>query len=176
MKKWIVLFLTLFFSTAIYAGRYPAWYGVTASAGYGAPQSLRGWRTSLQWQPEKLNQQVFAFYFDLSLAHWWVDYPTNKNITIMALAPVFRLYLARKYVSPYFEGSVGPAYMTKTTLGTRDLGSHWTFQDLVGFGASFGYRQQFDASIRLLHYSNANLAPKNSGIDVWLLATIGYHF
>ena|SRR3990167_7695249 len=179
--KWISFIACLAFSFLSYAAgnhspSYPSWKGITASVGRGGPNTLRGGRASLQWQPQILNQQIFSLYFELSAAHWVVNYHTDKSISIAALTPVLRIYYARRYFSPYFEATAGPAYMSRTRLGQRRLGSHWTFQDILGFGTTFGSQHQFDTSFRFLHYSNANLASENGGIDVWFLGTVGYHF
>ena len=174
-RKLLLIFLLLGISSAALA--LPGWLAATASFGLGHPDALKGGRASLQWQPTRLNKKYFAVYFDVSGAYWHAQYPTNNSIMIGALVPVLRFYFTRQAeFSPYFEASSGPAYTSKTWIGSRNLGSHWTFQDILGLGATFGKDNRFDASTRFLHYSNANLAPSNAGIDVLLLLTVGYHF
>ena len=172
-----LLFFLLFTCVSFSSFALPGWMGATASFGMGHPENLKGARASMQWQPAATNKKVFSVYFELSGAYWQVQYPSNRSLVVGALTPVLRLYFTRTPTfSPYFEASSGPAYLSKTWLGSRNLGAHWTFQDILGLGTTFGKDNRFDFSARFLHYSNANLAPANGGIDVLLLVTVGYHF
>ncbi len=172
-----LLFFALLIWIPLCAFTLPGWMAATASFGIGNPDNLKGARASVQWHPTAIDKKVFSVYFELSGAYWQVQHPSNRSLVVGALAPVIRLYFTRTATfSPYFEASSGPAYLSKTWLGSRNLGGHWTFQDILGWGATFGKNNQFDFSTRFLHYSNANLAPTNAGIDVLVLATAGYYF
>lgn len=77
----------------------------------------------------------------------------------------------------YFKYSLaGPAYLTRRNLDHQDLGGHISFQDLLGFGVSFGEKRDWDALLTLVHYSNGNLFPKNPGIQVPLVLCLGRAF
>lgn len=154
------------------------------SYGNGDPNNLNGVRGALQWAWEKIwfaqtNLQLTG-YWDLSLAYWNTDgnsFGQYKSVTIVAIAPVFRLQTAESFntIKPYLEASVGAALLSSNHLGDRDLGGQGQFQDMLGFGTLFGSTEQYDVSVHFLHYSNAGLSPPNMGITLALL-TFSYHF
>ena len=170
---------------------FPATYAVDAvgiSAGFGEPNSLVGGRIAVQWAWKHMYRQHetdavgITGYWDASAAYWHTqgDVSGNhKNIAIFAFAPIFRVQAVRPLwhrIYPYIEGGIGGAYMTAKNLGKRGLGSHWTFQDLIGLGFQFGDHQQYDLSYHFLHYSNASFAMPNSGVYVKALVSFVYHF
>ena len=89
---------------------------------------------------------------------------------------MFRLQTSYAASQPYLEGSVGLAALSNMRLGHRHLGAHWSFQDLIGAGVRFGDNYQYDLSYHYLHYSNANIAKPNNGVDVKMLFSFAYHF
>lgn len=151
---------------------------VSLSYGIGEPNNLKGYRASLQLEPETTQWNWIWLYFDLNAAHWHTDYTKNKSIDAIGIVPMFRFYPAGSpsVLTPYIEAGVGLAGMNKDEIGRRDLGAHWAFEDLVGVGLMFGREHQLDFSIRYLHYSNAGIEPPNQGIDVKALFTIAYRF
>lgn len=160
---------------------------VHLSLGRGNPNRLRGWRVSARkdWQWQLLSKSsnfVLKGAWDLSYAYWHTDIsmPAEpRNIYALAIAPVLHLQPTKPFfnhLSPYLEASVGGSILSRRLLAHRDLGSQLLFQDLLGFGIRFGSQLQYDLSWHYLHYSNANIAPPNNGIDVKILATLAYHF
>ncbi|PCI37704.1 MAG: hypothetical protein COB50_03495 [Thiotrichales bacterium] len=153
-------------------------YAVSVSFGAGKPDSLRGGRISFRWHPKQLVWKYLSIYMDTSFAQWRNNFKHNKNLSIFAIAPVFRVNITsyNSSILPYLEGSVGLSIMTKHYIGHRNLGSRFAFQDLMGFGVLFGKRHQFSLSYHFLHYSNASIWPPNEGIDVKYLITFAYRF
>lgn len=156
---------------------------ISAAFGGGEPDDLHGGRLAIQdyWNKQWgfANNLEIAGYWDYSLAYWHTSdklQPKERDdITILALAPVFRLQSnSSDGMKPYAEASVGASWMNHDTLGHRDLGAKFAFQDLLGFGLVFGKHQQFDLSYHFLHYSNAKLFPPNEGIDVKYLVSFKY--
>lgn len=142
------------------------------------PEQTHAYRAIVWYQPEKFAWGRFNIRFAATAGHWWTN-ETNyyHTINIYAVAPVFRLYMFNKpHFSPYFEASVGPAYMNKTHFADQKLGIHFTFQDEVTIGALLGQDHGFFAAISALHYSNCSLSVHNSGITVPLILNLGYQF
>lgn len=112
-----------------------------------------------------------------SVAHWRTRSAntiagSRKTLTTAALAPELTLDIHRSQtVTPYFSLSVGPAYISTTIFGDRRLGEHWLFQDIAGLGVRWA---NWRASLNYLHYSNANLATYNAGVDIKWLLRVGY--
>lgn len=184
-KLSLVFFLLAFFTIEnVYAeGIVPT--GFSLSYGKGRPNNLSGGRLALQWNwnTDWLINSPFKLtgYWDASVAYWTTNGNQNNNhksIGALAFAPVFRFQTREPILSitPYLEASVGLAGLSSAHIGDRDLGTAWAFQDLIGAGISFGDQQQFDLSYHYLHYSNADLASHNQGIDVKVLITFAYRW
>ena len=92
--------------------------------------------------------------------------------------PVLRFTALRtKPVDLYFDYSVaGPTFITRTNIDGRDTGRHFTFQDFMGVGLFTNQTRRFNAEVRIAHYSNGNLFPRNPGVTVPLGFNIGYTF
>jgi lipid A 3-O-deacylase len=184
LRKIAVAVVLLFTSITSYASYLPD--SASIAYGEGRPNSLSGARAAVQWDWNHIwfaqSSVNLTGYWDLSFAHWVTNGDANgnhKTILIAAIAPVLRLQTRDPLIGtlqPYIEASVGPSVLSKAYLGRRNLGAHWAFQDMVGVGVNFGSRQQFSLSYHYLHYSNANLAPPNNGIDVKMMLTFGYKF
>ena len=49
-------------------------------------------------------------------------------------------------------------------------------RDSLGFGVYLGQGRHVNAELRIGHYSNGNLLPRNRGIQVPLTVAVGYAF
>lgn len=146
------------------------------------PENLHGYQASVTYQPERLIWPYIKLYFDASMGHWWdnttsTDAPTNASLNIYSIAPVFRVYYKNStFITPFIDLSIGFSYLTETRIYKRNLGMHFSFQDQLALGASFGKRQQFSVSVGGLHYSNGSLCDRNSGMTIPLFINVGYRF
>ncbi|HEX4045236.1 MAG TPA: acyloxyacyl hydrolase [Gammaproteobacteria bacterium] len=141
------------------------------------PTSLHGFQFMLLYDPHWYWKQ-FNLYFDGGFSHFWVtDTPYYTTLNIYSIAPVLR-YSFKKYgaVLPYVELSIGVAYLNHTRLDHRNLGMHFAFQDRVGVGIALGKKEQFSLGMHAVHYSNASLCSRNSGITAPLVVDMGYRF
>ncbi|WP_444930592.1 acyloxyacyl hydrolase [Microbulbifer sp. SSSA002] len=101
----------------------------------------------------------------------------------ISLSPAWRLeYLPRWDwpIFPYFEFSVGASYITKSNIVSKNthhttLGCHFQFEDRIGLGAELGYKRHWGLTTYALHYSNAGICSKNSGVNFFELR-LNYDF
>ncbi|EKD54998.1 MAG: hypothetical protein ACD_60C00029G0025 [uncultured bacterium] len=142
------------------------------------PEYLHGYRAALWYQPPSLNWEHTQIYFDAGFGHWWVtNTSAYRSLNIYSISPILRYYFTREpFFSPFFNISIGLAYLTKTHLEKRNLGMHFSFQDQLGFGVTFGQKKQFSLLLSALHYSNGSLCSMNAGITVPLMITAEYGF
>ncbi len=92
----------------------------------------------------------------------------------LALSPVF-VYNFKNIsntIQPYVEAGIGLSYLSHTTIQTRNMGTHFQFEDRIGFGIKTNSN---DLNIKYMHYSNADIGSPNDGIDIFLL-TISHKF
>lgn len=138
------------------------------------PAELNGYKLALQLYHPKLSYQIFTLFFDASYNYLKQN---ANNISIVALAPVLEMQLYKsQFFNPFMQLSAGPGYMNRTMFGNRNLGMHYTFQDMFGLGLKFGKKENIALSWRIIHFSNANLAKHNAGLTEPLVLSLHYTF
>ena len=140
------------------------------------PGGLHGYRASVWYQPESLVWQRVHIFFDASFGEWWISgHVPNRQVNIYALAPTLRYYLRNDpYFRPFIDFSLGLSYLSKTRFDTRNLGMHFSFQDIIGIGTTLGKEQRLSISFSAMHYSNGSTCRRNAGITIPLLLNVGY--
>ena len=142
------------------------------------PEHLHGYQLMLNYDPQRFKWRQFNIYFDGGFSHFWVNNtPYYTTVNIYSVAPVIRYTFKRRGpVLPYLELSIGAAYLNHTRIENRNLGIHFSFQDRMGIGALLGASENVSIGVHAVHYSNAHLSSKNSGITVPLVLDVGYRF
>ena len=103
----------------------------------------------------------------------------HKNLWTAGIGAGARAYFTRTaWLSPYIEATVTPSYISTKTFGYKQQGSHFVFQDTLGFGVEIGdpNHQRMDINYMFIHYSNANLFTPNNGYDIPFVLNVGYLF
>lgn len=101
----------------------------------------------------------------------------HHRLAAAAIAGVFR-FEKRECTFlgwPYVEIGLGLSLVTPKEISGKYLGTNFQFEDKVGAGIRFGENREFDLGIRLVHFSNASLHKKNSGINLAMIS-LGYWF
>jgi lipid A 3-O-deacylase len=98
-----------------------------------------------------------------SINHWQGD---DDSLAVIAYSPVF-VYDFNKAPVSYVKLGVGAAWLSDTTIQTRNLSSYFQFEDQLGMGWRWGVH---DLSLVYMHYSNAGFVHPNDGIDMVVLA------
>jgi len=122
-------------------------------------------------------RKVFSFDWGASLSYWQSRKNKNEFITL-SLFPLLRFTIARmRSVDLYLNYSVaGPTYISKTIIDDEPTGKQFTFQDFMGIGIFAGKKRNFNAEIRIAHYSNGNIFPENVGVMIPLTFNLGWVF
>jgi hypothetical protein len=143
-----------------------------------SPSDLHGYQLMLNYDPQRFKWRRFNILFEGGLAHFWVNNtPYYSTVNIYSIAPIIR-YTFRKRgpFLPYLDLSIGVAYLNHTRLDHQNMGIHFAFQDQIGIGALLGTSEQVSIGLHAVHFSNAHLAHRNSGITIPLMIDIGYRF
>jgi hypothetical protein len=75
----------------------------------------------------------------------------------------------------YLNYSVaGPTYISRIEIDSLEIGKRFTFQDFMGVGSYFGKNRRVNVEVRIAHYSNGNLFPKNEGVMIPLTFNLGW--
>lgn len=142
------------------------------------PSPLRGFQFMLNYDPDMYHWRQFNVYIDGGYSHFSQNQePYYSTISIYSLAPVVR-YTFHKHgpFLPYFELSIGVAYLNHTHIENRNLGIHFSFQDRLGLGTLLGSAEKFSIGLHAVHYSNSHLSSHNSGISIPVMLDLGYRF
>jgi opacity protein-like surface antigen len=122
-------------------------------------------------------KKLFSLDWGASLAYKRSDLDRDRFLAL-SIFPLFRFTAYRTTVADfYFSYSLaGPTFISKTVIDGQRVGKRFTFQDLLGLGAYAGRDRRYNLELRVGHYSNGNLIPRNPGIKVPLTFNVGYAF
>ncbi|HMK24943.1 MAG TPA: acyloxyacyl hydrolase [Chitinophagaceae bacterium] len=120
-------------------------------------------------------RKVFSFDWGAGIGYWKTEKKEDEFFTL-SLYPVLRFIAIRsKKTDLFFEYSVaGPAFISKKIIDNENTGQHFTFQDFMGIGLFAGTKKNWNAGIRILHFSNGNIFPQNAGVKIPLTFSLGY--
>lgn len=133
------------------------------------------WRNDYDWGLHAIWESSAGYW------HGRNDYRggTPSRLNVVTSGPMFRWQLQSPlYVyklTPYLELGVAASWLSETEIGGRKLSLNFQFEDKIGAGLRFGKRQQYDVSVRGVHYSNASIKRPNSGVNL-LMFTVGMWF
>ncbi len=69
-------------------------------------------------------------------------------------------------VRPFIEAGAGVRLLTHPTISDNfSMSTAFQFADVVGVGAQFGERQQYQVGYRFQHVSNAGIKEPNPGVN-----------
>jgi lipid A 3-O-deacylase len=119
------------------------------------------------WAPtEALRSGPWSFNWDLFVSDWNAPTQTDerRNYAQLGAIATFR-YRFDRGNSPWFtETGLGGTVMNHVykTI-TRDFSTAFQFSEVLGLGYSFGVRRDHELSLRLQHFSNADIKEPNPG-------------
>lgn len=97
--------------------------------------------------------------------HFWQDDWTDEDKVGAYLNPMWRLYFPTNNTDWYIGLGVGVAYTDGDELLDRQLGSKLLFEDRFEIGSILDRKHRISLSVN--HYSNANLADINHGVNLY---------
>ncbi|WP_299669766.1 acyloxyacyl hydrolase [uncultured Polaribacter sp.] len=122
-------------------------------------------------------EKIFSLDWGVSVTAFQTE-ATKENVFAFSIFPVVRFYLMRKKGFDMYTNYslIGPTYLTKGNVDNLNAGPKITFQDTMGLGVFFGKKRAYNAELRIMHYSNGNIFPQNSGVAVPVQFTFGKTF
>jgi hypothetical protein len=115
----------------------------------------------------------FTINIGTGFANWWYN---KEPIYLYRIYPNFKIWFINKTNFGIYlnVGAGGPTILNKRNFKNRDLGSRFTFNDIIGMGLKFGTKQTFEIAINFHHYSNADIFEENPGFDVPAILSVAY--
>jgi hypothetical protein len=122
-------------------------------------------------------KKLFSLDLGASVAYQKSRERGDRFVTV-SVFPVLRFTMVRTPAAAvYLAYSVaGPTFISRFIIDGQESGRQWTMRDVLGLGMYVGPGRHLNAEVRIGHYSNGNLLPRNSGIKVPLTMTLGYAF
>jgi hypothetical protein len=124
---------------------------------YGYKNNIDVYGIALQKDFDYKLFDIAKLAFDISAQHISGE---DDSLTVISAQPLINIDLSKKI---YFEAGVGGAYFSKDYLDHKKFGMHFQFKESVGFG--YRFTDNFEATLKYNHYSNANLDDDNAGLD-----------
>jgi hypothetical protein len=148
----------------------------TGSLEYGSNSKLRMLRIGAQsdwpWRWFESNQRHLGGYWDGSLALWRASAHQgipgrHQNIVNLGLTPVFR-YQANERKSWYVEAGIGLNLLSERyDNDSNKLSTKLQFGDHIGAGYVFD--NQWEAGIKIQHFSNGGFRRPNGGANFFVI-------
>ncbi|MGY6126958.1 acyloxyacyl hydrolase (plasmid) [Paraburkholderia strydomiana] len=123
------------------------------------------WNAGLNWW--EIAGWQFTLVGEGHVAYWHTDEGNeHSNIVEFGFTPVFRFIRSAGILRPFIEAGVGIRLLSHPRISdSYTLSSGFQFADMVGIGAQFGAKQQYQAGYRFQHLSNASIKKPNPGIN-----------
>ncbi|WP_298882357.1 acyloxyacyl hydrolase [uncultured Polaribacter sp.] len=122
-------------------------------------------------------EKIFSLDWGVSITAFNTE-ATNEKVLAFSVFPSMRFYLMRRKGFDFYTNYslIGPTYLTVNNIDKLNTGPKITFQDTMGFGVFFGKKRNYNAELRIMHYSNGNNFTDNSGVAIPIQFTFGKTF
>ncbi len=123
------------------------------------------------WDPGLDFWEIGGWHFSLTgeahLSYWHTNEGAFHNdVYAFGAQPMLRFVKDSGAIRPYIEAGAGVRVLSHPTItDTYRLSTAFQFTEVVGVGAQFGTRQQYQAGFRFQHISNAGIKEPNPGIN-----------
>ncbi len=119
----------------------------------------------------------FSFGWGARIAYWESN-EQKESFSTYSLYPSFKIWLVRNKTFDLYVtySAAGPTYISKPVIDNINTGKHFTFQDFMGIGVFMGKNKRINIHSSIMHYSNGNIFPQNTGIAVPSTLAVGYSF
>jgi lipid A 3-O-deacylase len=153
-------------SAAAHADRF----GVQVGGGLG-DHDIKKADLALVWDPNLTWWDTGSWHFALvgeaHVSYWHTGSGNqHRNIGEFGVTPIVRFIKNDGAIRPFVEAGVGIRLLSHTRISDGfTVSTAFQFADMVGVGAQFGERQQYQAGFRFQHVSNAGIKEPNPGIN-----------
>ncbi|MDP9582070.1 UNVERIFIED_ORG: hypothetical protein J2791_001352 [Burkholderia contaminans] len=153
-------------SGAAFADRW----GIQAGGGFSDRHGIDKADLAVVWDPGwnwwEIGGWHFTFVMEGHAGYWHTGGNVHANIGEFGATPMFRFIKSAGQVRPFIEAGAGIRFLTHPTISNDlSLSTSFQFADVVGVGAQFGERQQYQLGYRFQHVSNAGIKEPNPGIN-----------
>lgn len=135
-------------------------------SGYGADNVQVGTQWTQDWH--RMGEGELAYGLAAEAAVWTSN---SDPLVQLSVVPLLQYdFMTSADWQPFAFAGVGPAWISATQLGTRDLASEFQFSSRAGVGFT---QDRHSWALEARHLSNGGIKQPNQGISYWNL-TYGY--
>jgi len=168
-RKWVLESAAALLLFGVSAAGHADQFGLQLAAGQANEHNVQKLDLGLVWDPGLNWWDTGDWHFSLvGEAHlaYWHTHGIHPAIYEAGVAPMLRFIKDTGSVRPYLEVGAGLRVLSHTRIyDSYTLSSAFQFTEIVGVGAQFGSRQQYQAGLRFQHISNADIKEPNPGIN-----------
>lgn len=152
-------------------------FGLRVDAG-AADHHIQKAELGLTWDPDITWWDTGEWHFKLlgeaNVAYWRTHRGDRHGLYEFGLTPIVRYMKKSGSVRPFIEAGIGLRLLSHTSIGSVNVSTAFQFSDMIGAGAQFGARQQYEAGLRFQHISNAGIKEPNPGVNFGQLYFLVY--
>src|SRR4030095_5227827 len=153
---------------------------ITNSLGYGVNDFFSKGAVPIFWSANVQAARGVSFNYQRNVFHtrrvfsldWGAGITSLKSRTngelfsAASLYPLLRFTLLRTSPADFYlnYSLAGPTFISRKIIDNNETGRRFTFQDFMGAGVFVDRKRSLNAEIRIMHYSNGNLFPRNPGV------------
>ncbi|WP_417614698.1 acyloxyacyl hydrolase [Oceanisphaera sp.] len=137
-------------------------------AGYGAQSYHAGLNWLHPWRQPGAGR--LAYGLGGEVAYW--EYGADDLIQVSLIPMIHYSVNPQANIQPFVFAGIGPAWISDTRLGPKDLSSEFQFSSRAGLGLAKG---RHSLAVEARHLSNGGIKQPNDGISSWSLS-YGYCF
>lgn len=143
-----------------------AFLQIGAAEGTNSGTAGLAWRWSRQWP---LGSGIVSGYWAAAVSGWRytaADGVGNAHLWQLSFTPVVRFTPAGGNSPWFIEGGIGATYTSKVYESDgRTFSTRFNFGDQIAVGVAFGPAREYEVSLRLEHFSNADIELPNPGAN-----------
>ncbi|SDB19336.1 Lipid A 3-O-deacylase (PagL) [Pseudidiomarina indica] len=138
---------------------------------------LNGLRVGYRWTdgPKILPESWFALvgsprvHWELGLNTWVNSRHSDDRLNALTFSPVLQWTLTQSNRPLFLEAGIGVSLLDDQQISDRDLSISFQFEDRIGLSWQYDPISEARLSFSYAHYSQADLARPNDGLDFWVL-------
>ena len=170
-----LLLLAVFASTMILPKSYADELHVAVSYSASDIDGLRlGYRWTDAWQPLPASWLAAIgsprVHYEAAINSWENTQESSERINALTFSPVLQWRLTDWKQPLYLEAGIGVSLFDEQQLAGRELSISFQFEDRIGLSWEYDQESKARVSLGYSHYSQADLAKPNDGLDLWVLS------
>lgn len=168
LRFFISIILSIFFNILVNAqsGSYKEELNLSFGTGNSLYSNISTQQFIVFYKLNDLSAAFGSFSLDSDVNLEFIS--QNQSTTVVAgLAPIFKYEADLLGLTAFIKAGVGFNYINNHNIGSRNIGGHFIFSDMISIGSRIINTQDYSVEISymLRHISNAGIFDSNEGFN-----------